>query len=461
MNMEKLYEMPITQSANQIIGGKESMKKVNATQRFIRGVSFVLVAVILVTSFTVPVHASGQAGAVAIQAQRRPFAETAQPSAQVANGIYWIQNVASGLVLDVSQGSRNNGARIWMYHLNHTPAQQWRLERQSNGSYAISAVHSGLMLEVRNSSFNSGAQVAQWSDANIHTQRWFIYNANGNLFELVNSNSGLALDVMGGSTQNRTFVQQYRRNGTAAQRFRLIPVNQPQNNQASNSQFQAQVNAPTTGGLNLRASANTSARVNAVIPHNTTVTVTRTTSCGRWGRTSWNGNSGYLYLSHTRRHNNNSTQNYSQMNRRQLAQEILNRHNAGRLTLSSTSQTPNGNPLNGIRLAANGHPAPTRRGGGHTTHLNENMLRAILILSDHYRIHITSITGGPPSRYSAHNTGNAFDVGMVNDRAVSRNHNHRTEMENLLRQSGLTVFESLGPDNEPRGHGSHIHFAVR
>ena len=80
-------------------------------------------------------------------------------------------------------------------------------------------------MEVRNSSFANGADVAQWDDANILTQQWYIYDKGNGWHEFVNANSGKALDVTGGKTANGTNVQQFERNNTDAQRFRLISNN--------------------------------------------------------------------------------------------------------------------------------------------------------------------------------------------------------------------------------------------
>lgn len=56
--------------------------------------------------------------------------------------------------------------------------------------------------------------------------------------------------------------------------------------------------APTSGILNMRANPNTSASIVASIPHNTLLTITERN--GVWGRTTFNGRSGWVHMDHVR-----------------------------------------------------------------------------------------------------------------------------------------------------------------
>lgn len=389
-----------------------------------------------------------------------PSIATAVYASGDLSGTYIIQPRGSQLVLDVSNGSRANGARVLLWPRHSGTNQHFRFQRQANGSYHIQAVHSGLLIEIHSASRQPNAQIIQWQDNRNNSlhQQWFVRSVGGGYVEFVNANgSNMAIDIPFGRAHAGAYLQSYRRHGGSNQQFRLIPVSGQSNNNSSQA-FQARVTAQS--GLNIRAASNNTARIVGAIPFNATVTVTSTVANGAWGRVNFNGVSGYIALQHTQRvTGGTSATNYSNMNRQQLATEILNRHNAGRLSLNSTGTPTSASPLNGIHAAANGNAVPTGIGG--TTHLNENMLRAILTLSDSFHITVTSITGGVrQNRNSSHYSGQAFDIGPVNGHLTRSNHNFRVQMTNLMRNIGLTVFESLGPDN-CRNHWDHLHFAVR
>ena len=316
----------------------------------------------------------------ALLAQRPAFVYSAPPSAAVSNGVYRIQHIASGLVLDVSNGSTANNARLLLRPVSNSQSQQFRLERQANSSYRIVAVHSGLTVGARDASAASRAQVTQANNQNFHAQRWMLYfNAAGNFFEIVNAYSGLALDV--GMGLNGTYAQQYRRHSVAGQRFFLVPVTQA---------------TPTP------------------------------------------------------------TQPYANWTREQLANEILARHNNRRLTLCNIMGYPN-TSLRAIRDTANGRRTPVGRAGT-TVELHMDLLRSILILSDHYTgIRVSSITGLSRTSGSNHYHGRAFDIDMWNGRLVNQQPRRWNDMAQILRNNGITVNTYASGYT---GASTHKHFWV-
>lgn len=139
----------------------------------------------------------------------------------VSTGYYIIKGVGGGKYLDVTDESKENGARlqIWdkfPYHQNQvfylTPVGDY---------WKIIAYNSRKVIEVRDSRTDDGAPVAQWDYANIACQQWSIINNGDGTVSFKNRNSGKYMDVSGNETANGTKVIQYEPNGTTAQKFEL------------------------------------------------------------------------------------------------------------------------------------------------------------------------------------------------------------------------------------------------
>lgn len=139
----------------------------------------------------------------------------------ISTGYYIIKGVGSGKYLDVTDESKENGARlqIWdkfAYHQNQV------FYLKPVGDYwKIISYNSNKVIEVRDSRTDDGAPVAQWDYANIACQQWSIINNGDGTVSFKNRNSGKYMDVSGNETANGTKVIQYEPNGTTAQKFEL------------------------------------------------------------------------------------------------------------------------------------------------------------------------------------------------------------------------------------------------
>lgn len=94
----------------------------------------------------------------------------------------------------------------------------------SGGLYELCAQLSGMCLDVRDGSMSSGAVVQQYTKNNTNAQRWKIDLMSDGYYKLTNINSGLVLDVKDGSLVNGAAIQQYVDNETDAQRWSLTDV---------------------------------------------------------------------------------------------------------------------------------------------------------------------------------------------------------------------------------------------
>ena len=131
-----------------------------------------------------------------------------------SGGYYHIRNVNSGLVLNVSGGSGVNGASIVQWAAQGmTPGNdQWEPVQNSDGTFSFYNLLSKQALEVPGASANSGVQLDQWFANGQVQQKFNLIQPNLNLsatYEIQNANSGLALNVSGASRANNAIIIQY------------------------------------------------------------------------------------------------------------------------------------------------------------------------------------------------------------------------------------------------------------
>jgi mannan endo-1,4-beta-mannosidase len=137
----------------------------------------------------------------------------------IPDGTYYINNQASGLVLDVSGSSTANGGLIDQWSLNGGGNQKWQLTNLGSNYVKLINVNSGLALEVYNSSKASPGVIDQWTYNGGKNQIWQVVSTgsypNNPAYELVNKNSGLALNDPGASLAQGANLIQYAANGGA------------------------------------------------------------------------------------------------------------------------------------------------------------------------------------------------------------------------------------------------------
>lgn len=142
------------------------------------------------------------------------------------NGFYEFAPMTNqSLRLDVSCGSRNNGANVQVYQGNGTLSQRWWVRSAGNGWYTLTACCSAQLLDVKNSSTASGANVQQWPKNGNDAQLWkFKMGSRG---VMLVSAKGTVLDVCGGSGSSGANVQTWKNNETNAQQWSVHPAGQP------------------------------------------------------------------------------------------------------------------------------------------------------------------------------------------------------------------------------------------
>ncbi len=137
-------------------------------------------------------------------------------------GRFEIQNVASGLALDVMGRSTANGAATIQWPYNGGSNQLWNFIPTSSGYYQIKNALSSLDLTVYNASTTAGALAVQWAYGSAGNDQWLPVKQADGSYVLYNRHSGLVLDNPGGSSTQGTQFQQWGANGGSNQKFKFV-----------------------------------------------------------------------------------------------------------------------------------------------------------------------------------------------------------------------------------------------
>ena len=141
-------------------------------------------------------------------------------------GIYEIEPLAApGKRVDVQWGSKDAGARVWLYSANGSPAQKWRVSYDAQRYVVLTNVGSGKVMDVYGGSKVFGTKITQQPANGTRAQKWLILgNPDYHDHFIIYSSLALVpvLDVEGGRNADGTPLQIYGYNGSKAQAFRFI-----------------------------------------------------------------------------------------------------------------------------------------------------------------------------------------------------------------------------------------------
>lgn len=147
-------------------------------------------------------------------------------SIRVEQAQYKIVNRNSGLCLDVSSGSTDNGANIQQWTDNGTNAQKWEVHfNASDSTYVLVNVGSRKAMDMDAWSKDNGGNAIQWDNNNTDNQRWFITEVDNGYSFLINKNSNKALDAADWATWDGGNVHQWDYQAQANQQWKFIQVN--------------------------------------------------------------------------------------------------------------------------------------------------------------------------------------------------------------------------------------------
>ena len=166
-----------------------------------------------------------EANDTASQKFKLDLVEEISDSQVIADGVYNIQtSLDNSKTLDVAWGSVDSGANIWIYDVNDTPAQSFKVSYVGDGFYQVVNMNSDKALDLSGGDSYNGANVWQYDQNGTIAQEWFIkQSVDGHYYVFTRCNMK-AMDVSGGSSEPMTNVQVWENNETLAQKFDFVPV---------------------------------------------------------------------------------------------------------------------------------------------------------------------------------------------------------------------------------------------
>ncbi|KMS88856.1 MULTISPECIES: RICIN domain-containing protein [Streptomyces] len=181
-----------------------------------------------------PLPAAGSLAALSLAATllaAAPAPAATAGAAVLPTGFATVVNAASGRCLDAKAAATANGTAVQQYACNGTTAQQWSFTDAGGGYVRINNRNdTNQVADVADVSTADNAPVHLWSYGGGANQQWLPVDDGGGAFHFVNRNSGKCLDDPGASLADSVQFVQYTCNGTAAQRFQVVPVTQSTSN---------------------------------------------------------------------------------------------------------------------------------------------------------------------------------------------------------------------------------------
>ena len=182
---------------------------------------------------TVTATAGGVSASVEVTVEAQdPYAEldalAKAHASDLEDGTYTVSTaLKDGMVLDVADGSRKDGANVRLWSSNGTKAQQWTVSHDSKGYVTLRNVNSGKALDVKDGKAANGSNVHQYAPNSYRSQKWVAVRS-GSVYKLVSALSpSMALDVKDGKAANGSNVQIYTANGYRSQQWTFKTVAQP------------------------------------------------------------------------------------------------------------------------------------------------------------------------------------------------------------------------------------------
>ena len=208
------------------------------------------------TTEALPYNATDMVSAAAV------WSQLPTPTMNLA-GTYEIQNLNSGLALDVQGASTANSAAVVQEpYTSGAKDELWTFVPTSGGYYQIKNVNSGQVLNVAGGagggSGSSMAKIVQFPAQSMlpGNDQWLPVQNSDGTFSFYNMLSHMALNIPGSSTSSGTQLDQYFGNGSVGQKFSLI---QPSLNLSGTWEIQN-----TNSGLAVNISGSSTV-INAVV----------------------------------------------------------------------------------------------------------------------------------------------------------------------------------------------------
>lgn len=188
----------------------------------------------------------------------------------ISDGFYEFAPMhATGQRLDVTGGSRSNGANVQIYVSNGTLSQRVWVRSVGGGWYSLTACCSAYPLDVLNCSDADGTNVQQWQWNGSNAQKWrFEMGERG--IKIVSACGNKVLEVTDGATANGANVQLWSYTGSAAQSWRALSAERP-----AKIGYQNPLNYPQVSSLTVKLPSYCTGEFTYVTPSRIAIDATR------------------------------------------------------------------------------------------------------------------------------------------------------------------------------------------
>lgn len=169
--------------------------------------------------------AKGIVSALGLQVKEDPIDTLAKENASVLpDGIYTIQSsINPNYVLDVANGSTQNGGNVQLYQNNDTNAQEFKVTHDSKGYVIFTNVKSGKVLDLNWGLAKNNSNIQQWDSNGSVAQKWIV-KKNVNSYTIISgADTNYVLDLEYGLTVNCQNIYLYKNNNTTAQQWYINP----------------------------------------------------------------------------------------------------------------------------------------------------------------------------------------------------------------------------------------------
>lgn len=145
------------------------------------------------------------------------------------NAKYKLINRGSGKAIDVPNGQNTNSLQLQQWPENTALAQQWTVTDMGtyNNIYRLRSVNSSdnKVMDVRNGTKNNGEAIQLMQDLNNTAQQFRLIKLSNGYWSILNVNSNKAAEVTGASTADGAKLQQNLYRGDLHQQWKLVQVN--------------------------------------------------------------------------------------------------------------------------------------------------------------------------------------------------------------------------------------------
>lgn len=147
----------------------------------------------------------------------------------LSGSTYKILNRASGKAIDVPGGQNTSGLQLQQWSDNNATAQQWVADDLGtyNNVYRLRSVSSAdqKVMDIRNGTKNNGEAVQLMQNLGNTAQQFRLIKLSNGYWSILNVNSNKAVEVAGASSADGAKLQQNLYRGNPNQQWQLVKIN--------------------------------------------------------------------------------------------------------------------------------------------------------------------------------------------------------------------------------------------